>query len=121
MIERNIFFTLAQEEGKSKPGFRPSTGKLERFNTVVPLFKNKKIWFPKGMDKHEAISEMKEELYNVGRGGFKSKHDDFADTVSMLSLMKPWKPSEETTYQPRSDGVFEEVDFEEVLHNSLIF
>lgn len=120
MIDKNIFFTLAQEDGKSKPGFRPSTGKLERFNTVVPLFKNKKIWFPKGMDKHPAISEMKEELLNVGRGGFKSKHDDFADTVSMLSLMKPWKPSEEVQYK-HDDGIWEEVEYEEESKNSLIF
>lgn len=123
MIEKNIFFTLAQEEGKSKPGFRPSTGKLERFNTVVPLFKNKKIWFPKGMDKHPAIMEAKEELMNVGRGGFKSKHDDFADTVSMLSLMRPWKPSGDVQYKEKSDGVWEEIpDFEEdSMQNSLIF
>ena len=122
MIEKNVFFTLAQEDGKSKPGFRPSTSKLERFNTVVPLFKNKKIWFPKGMDKHTAIAEAKEELLNVGRGGFKSKHDDFADTVSMLSLMKPWKPSGDVQYKERSDGVWEEVEWEEdTLQNSLIF
>lgn len=121
MIERNIYFTLAQEEGKSKPGFRPVTGKLERFNTVVPLFKNKKIWLPKGMETHEWIKEAKEELYNVGRGGFKSKHDDLADTISMLSLMKPWKPSADVVYEQKADGVWEEVDFEEVVHNSLIF
>ncbi len=39
----------------------------------------------------EAINE----LSLVSAGGFKSKHDDFIDTISMLGSLTPWKPSEE--------------------------
>jgi hypothetical protein len=43
------------------------------------------------------LAEGLNELSLVSVSGFKSKHDDFIDTVSMLSSMKAWKPSEETT------------------------
>lgn len=120
MIKRNIFFTLTSENNSSNPGLRPNTNKMVRFNTVVPLFKLKKIWFPEGMETNECVREAMEELRNASASGFKSKHDDFLDTISMLSSMDPWKPSEETTYEHK-DGVWEEVEFEEVVKNSLVF
>lgn len=122
MIQRNVFFNLAQEKGSTKLGLRPSTDKMTRFNVVLPLFKLKKIWFPKNMDTNECIAEAMAEIRNASAKGFKSKHDDFIDTVSMLGSMQAWKPSEETHYeQNKSSGVWEEVDFEEDIHNSLIF
>lgn len=121
MINRNVFFNLASEKGSTKLGLKPTTDKMTRFNVVVPLFKLKKIWFPKGMDTNECIAEAMMELRNASAKGFKSKHDDFIDTISMLGSLDPWKPSEETHYEQKKDGVWEEVEFDEVIHNSLIF
>lgn len=95
MMNRNIYFPLASEGNESKPGIRPNTNKLVRFNTVVPLFKARKIFFPIEKKTSPELAEAVTELGLVTPGGFKSKHDDFADTISMLSSLTPWKPSEE--------------------------
>ena len=54
------------------------------------------------------------ELSLVSVSGFKSKHDDFCDTISMLPLMNAWQPSEESNmHQSKSSsgGIWElEVD-----------
>ena len=58
------------------------------------------------------MKECINELSLVSPGGFKSKHDDFIDTISMLSSLTPWKPSEEAPMQS-SEGGFWEVDIED--------
>ena len=95
MMNRNIYFPLASEGNDTKPGIRPNTNKLVRFNTVVPLFKARKIFFPIEKKSTPELAEAVTELSLVTPAGFKSKHDDFADTISMLSSLTPWKPSEE--------------------------
>jgi predicted phage terminase large subunit-like protein len=95
MLERNIFFPLASEGNSNDPGIRPNTNKLVRFNTVVPLFKARKIFFPIERKTEPTIQEAVNELSLVSVSGFRSKHDDFIDTISMLSSLNPWKPSEE--------------------------
>ena len=96
MINKNMFFNLASDGNKSSPGIRPLTRKLERFNVMVPMFKSHKVWFPTSLKETAALAECMTELTLVTRKGFKSKHDDFADTISMLAVMEPWKPSEDT-------------------------
>jgi phage terminase large subunit-like protein len=95
MMEKNIFFNLASQNNNNAAGVRPNTNKLVRFNIVVPLFKAHMIFFPVEMKSHETIAEAMNELSLASASGFRSKHDDFIDTISMLSLMNPWKPSEE--------------------------
>jgi predicted phage terminase large subunit-like protein len=95
MLERNIYFPLASEENSSEIGLRPNTNKLVRFNTVVPLFKARKVFFPIEKKLEAPMVEMMNELSLASVGGFKSKHDDGIDTASMLASMRPWKPSEE--------------------------
>ena len=97
MLERNIYFPLASEGNDFKPGIRKARGesKLISFNTVLPLFKLRKIFFPIEKKMSEEIQEALNELEKITAAGFKSKHDDFCDTISMLSKLKPWKPSEE--------------------------
>ena len=95
MMNRNIYFPLASEGNDSRPGIRPNTNKLVRFNTVVPLFKARKVFFPIEKKTTPELAEAMTELSLVTPAGFKSKHDDFADTISMLSSLTPWKPSEE--------------------------
>jgi predicted phage terminase large subunit-like protein len=126
MIERNIFFNLASDGNSSKPGIRPNTNKMVRFMTVLPLFKSKKIWFPVEMKESIQVVEIMDELKNAAVSGFKSKHNDAIDTISMLSVMNPWKPSEETSYAlnvaSNGSSMWVELDDEEGSHkNSLVF
>ena len=109
MLERNIFFSLASEGNEQKPGIRPNTNKLVRFNTVVPLFKARKIFFPLERKNEPPMQEAVNELSLVSVSGFKSKHDDFCDTISMLSSLTPWKPSEEAPLREsgKGDGMWE--------------
>ena len=44
------------------------------------------------------------ELSLATPGGFKSKNDDFIDTISMLSSLNPWKPSEEAPLRESTSG-----------------
>lgn len=109
MMNRNIYFPLASEGNDTKPGIRPNTNKLVRFNTVVPLFKARKIFFPVEKKTTPELAEAVTELSLVTPAGFKSKHDDFADTISMLSSLTPWKPSEEApmTESSAHDGMWD--------------
>jgi len=95
MLTRNIYFTLTSEGNSNKPGIRPNTNKMVRFNTVIPMFKLGKMFFP--LERKDSIEmvECMNELTLAAKGGFKSKHDDFIDTISMLSSMGAWRPSQE--------------------------
>lgn len=103
MLDRNIYFPLATEENSQEMGLRPNTNKIVRFNQVVPLFKSRKIFFPIERKNEPPLQEAINELSLVSVGGFKSKHDDFADTISMLASLKPWKPSEEAPMKTSSE------------------
>lgn len=98
MAHRNIWFNLASDKATGKPGIRPSnrTQKIERFNIVVPWFKGKKMYFPNELKHTPPMQEMISEMSLVSPSGFKSKKDDFADTISMLGAITAWKPSEVT-------------------------
>ncbi len=113
MLVRNIYFTLASEGNSSAPGIRPTTNKMQRFNTVVPWFKAGKMYFPRELAAGQPLTEMMEELSLASPGGFRSKHDDEIDTVSMLGLMTVWPPSEEAVSSEKSDGLWEIDDINE--------
>ena len=114
MMERNIYFPLASEGNDTKPGIRPNTNKLVRFNTMVPMFKSHKIFFPIEKKTEETMAEAMNELSLVSAGGFRSKHDDFLDTISMLSSLTPWKPSEEAPmHASNKEGGMWELDVED--------
>lgn len=110
MMVRNIYFPLASEGNNSRPGIRPNTNKMVRFNTMVPLFKANKIFFPTEYKEHPAIIEAVDELSLASPGGFKSKHDDFIDTISMLSSLQVWKPTQQGNLKSSSDNDIWDVD-----------
>ena len=112
MMERNIYFPLASEGNNNRPGIRPNTNKMVRFNTVVPLFKARKIFFPIERKNEAPIQEALNELSLASVSGFKSKHDDFIDTISMLSSLTPWKPSEEAPLHQDESGMWD-IDVED--------
>lgn len=103
MMEKNIYFNLASEGNSNQPGIRPNTNKLARFNTVVPWFKQGKFYFPTELKQSPMIVEFINELSLASHGGFRSKHDDCIDTISMLSSMSMYNPSEEAVMQ-KNDG-----------------
>lgn len=123
MMTRNIFFTLASDKNSNEPGIRPNTNKIQRFNVMVPLFKQHKIWFPTELRSHPAIVQALDELSLVSASGFKSKHDDFSDTISMLGVMTVWKPSEVTPHPGDGDkywGVYANPEERAALENYII-
>lgn len=114
MMTRNIYFPLASEGNDNKPGIRPNTNKLVRFNTMVPMFKARKIFFPVEKKNDPVIAEAINELSLASVSGFRSKHDDFIDTISMLSSIRAWKPSEEAAMVQKDSSTSPwEVDIEE--------
>lgn len=97
-LEKNIYFNIARStstNGKGRVGILSPTNKnkLERFNVVLPLFKQGKIWLPEEMKEEPIMIEAVKELKAVTRRGIVSRHDDWLDTVSQLGLMEVWTPS----------------------------
>jgi phage terminase large subunit-like protein len=111
MMNRNIHFTLATRDSSGTEELKKlastNANKLEKFNVVVPLFKQRKIHFPIEKKNTLEMIEMMEELSLVTPAGFKSKHDDGADTISQLPLLNAWKPSEEAPMSQEEGGVWE--------------
>jgi predicted phage terminase large subunit-like protein len=99
-MNRNIWFSFALEKGK--PGIRPTTNKLSRFNLVVPLFKAGKMYFPTEMRTSKIMVEFMSQISLATVNGLKGK-DDCLDTISMLMHMTPWKPTEDTPVTRKDD------------------
>jgi predicted phage terminase large subunit-like protein len=118
MLARNIFFTLASDSNGNKPGIRPNTNKMQRFNVVVPWFKLGKMYFPEELKHDPRILEAMAELSLAAANGFRSKHDDFIDTVSMLGSLQAWKPSSEPVLVKNDSDDIWELE-EEVETNSM--
>lgn len=119
MLVRNIYFTLASENNNGNPGIRPNTQKMVRFNTVLPLFKAGKIHFPRERKDSKELREAMDELTLASKGGFKSKHDDFIDTISMLSLLNTWLPSDDITLHHNDETDIWEYEVEEESNDRL--
>jgi len=96
MITRNIYFNFASDRNGNLPGIRPTTDKMKRFNLVVPWFKLNRMFFPEDRKSSREMKECINELTLAAANGFRSKHDDFIDTISMLASLVAWKPSEVT-------------------------
>jgi len=108
MLVRNCYFNLASDGNQSKPGIKPNTNKMVRFNIVVPWFKSNQMFFPRELKDTVPMLECMNELQLVSPSGMKSKHDDFLDTVSQLASLKTWKPSEAPEMvQNESNAVWE--------------
>ena len=108
MMEKNIYFNLASEGNSNQPGIRPNTNKLARFNTVVPWFKQGKFYFPSELRNSPMMVEYMNELSLASQAGFRSKHDDCIDTISMLSSMNMYNPSEEAVvHHNEGDNMWE--------------
>ena len=92
MTLRGTYFYLASDKNSGEEGLRPNTSKLTRFNTALPLFKQRKIAFPEDLKESSAIMEFMDEITSVTPSGFKSEHDDCADTISQIPLLDYFSP-----------------------------
>jgi predicted phage terminase large subunit-like protein len=92
MVNREIYFYLASDKTSGEEGLRPNTSKLTRFNIALPLFKQRKIAFPEELKESAEMIEFIDELTSVTPSGFKSAHDDCADTISQLPLIEYFVP-----------------------------
>ena len=111
MMDKNTFFNLASSGNGSAAGIRPSSQKFTRFMSVLPWFKQKLFYFPEEMRNDPSMVEAMNELTLVAKGGFKAKHDDFIDTISMLAMMDTWRPSTSTDFQYNDkSGLWEDVE-----------
>jgi len=105
MLRRNIYFSFASKDNKSKPGIRPLTNKMQRFNIVVPWFKTRKVWFPEELAKGAMVTEILNELRLISAQGFKSKYDDCIDAISQLAALQYFVPSQEVSLEEERETV----------------
>ena len=103
MHRRNIYFTIVE--------VRPSADKLRRFHNIVPAFRQGKVWFSKDLIGTEFMTEVRSELEKATVSGFKSRHDDALDTISMLPEMNPWRPS--STGMKKDGSMYEDPFYED--------
>ena len=113
MMNRNNYFALATDNNSNQPGIRPSTNKLARFMVVQPWFKAGKMYWPYEKRESPEVKECMNELSLASRGGFRSKQDDFIDTISMLPLMGAYRPSELGELSAGQDGMWDMDDYED--------
>lgn len=106
MMNRNIWFNFASSEKSGSPGIRPVQNKLSRFNLVVPMFKARKIFWPKEMRTSRIIGLFYGQIKLATKNGLKGK-DDCLDTISMLMYLNPWRPSEFSTSPVEEDGMWD--------------
>jgi predicted phage terminase large subunit-like protein len=113
MMNRNNYFALATDNNSNQPGIRPSTNKLARFMVVQPWFKAGKMYWPYERRESPEVKECMNELSLASRGGFRSKQDDFIDTISMLPLMGAYRPSELGELSAGQDGMWDMDDYDD--------
>ena len=118
-LNRNQYFTMASENNSGKPGIRPNTNKMVRFNVILPMFKMNKIFFPEERKESPEMIECMGELSLAAKGGFKSKHDDFIDTISMLSSLSPWRPTQEADLSKKDYTGIWDIEEEDAIKNDL--
>jgi predicted phage terminase large subunit-like protein len=95
MLERNCFFNIAKDniDGKSEEGFRPNKNKVERLIENLPWIKQGHLYLPEELKNDPRIEEALEELELASNSGFRSLHDDWLDTLSMLNRLRAPKPN----------------------------
>jgi phage terminase large subunit-like protein len=109
MMVRNIWFNFASSEKSGVPGIRPTQDKLVRFNTVLPWFKARKIYFPIELKNSRIMGIAMEQIRLATKNGFKGK-DDFIDTISQLQYLNLWKPSGSTKGPTGTNEMWDDED-----------
>lgn len=92
-IKRNIYFNFLSSTGDGTEGIRPVGDKFSRFMLFAPRFKQKKVWISEEMLDTPWGNEFIDEIEKVSSKGFKSRHDDVLDSISMLGSFEVYSPS----------------------------
>ena len=93
MVKYNEWFNIGKQKG-AKFGSEGIMSRLEggnkhwRFRMMLPLFQNRKIWFPVELKDTPQMKELLEEIKYCTYTGFGSKYDDGIDLISMLGAME---------------------------------
>jgi len=109
MLKKNLYFTFAKQKGASvgREGIlSKATGgnKFQRFQYMLPMFQNHKVYFPVELKDTPDMKELRKELAGVSYTGFKSLHDDGLDLISQIGLIDYITPSANTnTTASKSD------------------
>lgn len=85
MVKRNIFFNIKE--------IRPTKDKFSRFSLFTPFFTQKKVYMLESVKDTPLGQEFQDEVFKATKEGFKSKHDDVLDTISMLIDLELFAPS----------------------------
>ena len=65
------------------------------------------MFFPEDLKSRDSLKEMMTEITLASVSGFKSKHDDAIDTISMLAALKAWKPTTPVKVTRDSNNVYQ--------------
>ena len=117
MILRNEWFTFARQRG-AKPGSKGILSRLEggskhwRFRMMLPLFQNRKIWFPEELRETPDMRELMDQIKYATYTSFGTKCDDGADLISQLGMMETITPlpsmDDDDDYYDEDDGYIED-------------
>ena len=92
MIRKNEWMTIGKQKG-AKATSEGILSRLEkgnkhwRFRMMLPLFQNKKIWFPRELEDTPDMRELMDQIKYATYSGFGTKCDDGADLISQLGMM----------------------------------
>lgn len=114
MMMTNRYFSFARQKGAptSREGISSGSrgNKLDRFRYVVPLFQNRKIWFPEQLKDTAEMKEAIKQLRGATLTGF-TYADDFNDIVSQLGLIDIYPGSGDLSSESEEVGVRDEPDY----------
>lgn len=103
MRQRSNYFTIARQKG-SEPGSEGIQSRLEggnkhwRMRMTLPLFQNRKIFFPEELRGLPEMNELMEEIRYTTYTKFNSKYDDGMDLLSQLNAMEIIYPAKNMSY-----------------------
>lgn len=98
MHSKKVFFNIASSSKNGSAGIRPTADKLSRFHTVLPWFKQGKMYFPTEYKELPTMQEFQTEIRLATYQGLKG-HDDFIDTISQLTYLNAIEPSNEVVFK----------------------
>ena len=105
MRQRSNYFTIARQKG-SEPEREGIQSRLEggskhwRMRMALPLFQNRKIFFPEELRGLPEMNELMEEIRYTTYTKFNSKYDDGMDLISQLNIMEIIYPAKNMSYIP---------------------
>ena len=103
MRQRSNYFTIARQKG-SEPVSEGIQSRLEagnkhwRIRMALPLFQNRKIFFPEELRGLPEMNELMEEIRYTTYTKFNSKYNDGMDLLSQLNIMEIIYPAKNMSY-----------------------